>query len=71
MGVSPHPYAMPYENDVPFYVCRDAKQPIGVVWGTLKVFVQVHVDWVGRVRGLILAARPEMAYDDGLCRVHI
>ncbi len=39
VGRFTHPYVMPYENDVPLYVCREAKQPIGELWGMLKVFV--------------------------------
>lgn len=39
VGRFTHPYVMPYENDVPLYVCREPKQPIGALWGMVKVFV--------------------------------
>jgi len=39
VGRFTHPYVMPYENDVPLYVCREPKQPIGEIWGMVKVFV--------------------------------
>ena len=31
-------YAMPYENNLPIYVCRNLKVPLAQVWPTLKHF---------------------------------
>jgi hypothetical protein len=31
-----NPYAMPYENDVPIYVCRGIHRPLAVLWPSLR-----------------------------------
>ena len=32
------PYAMPYENNRPIFVCRDLRTPLANVWDRLKRF---------------------------------
>ncbi len=34
-----HPYVMPYENDMPIWICRGAKVPLQVLWPHLKVYI--------------------------------
>ena len=33
------PYAMPYENNLPVYVCRGLKAPIGEIWAQAKKYI--------------------------------
>ena len=33
-----NPYAMPYENDRPIFICRDLRMPLDRLWGRLKRF---------------------------------
>jgi 4-amino-4-deoxy-L-arabinose transferase-like glycosyltransferase len=37
-GTTSNPYAMPYENNRPIFVCRDLKMPLQRLWGRLKRF---------------------------------
>jgi hypothetical protein len=36
VGETHHPYAMPYENHLPVYVCRGARQPLALLWPSVK-----------------------------------
>jgi len=31
-----NPYAMPYENNVPIYVCRGIRRPLASLWPNLR-----------------------------------
>ena len=35
-GVASSPWSMPYENDVPVYLCRGLRVPLAEAWGKLK-----------------------------------
>ncbi len=37
-GTASSPWSMPYENDVPVYLCRGLRVPLAEAWGTLKHF---------------------------------
>ncbi len=37
-GVVRHPYSMPYENELPVWICRAPKVPLARQWSDLKVF---------------------------------
>jgi hypothetical protein len=38
-GIIHSEYAMPYENDLPVFVCRKLRRPIGDVWNGKRVFI--------------------------------
>jgi hypothetical protein len=33
-----HPYSMPYESDLPIWLCRGRRRPFAADWATAKVF---------------------------------
>jgi hypothetical protein len=35
-ALTDNPYAMPYENGRPIFLCRDLKVPMTRLWGRLK-----------------------------------
>ena len=39
VGIIVSPHAMPYENDLPIYICKQFKVPFSLIWSRVRFFI--------------------------------